>query len=154
MKSIYILGLVATAFLIFWFLRGDWLPKAQYKKATIVVSGQEFRVDVANTAIQQAKGLGGEDALAQNEGMLFVFDSPTNRKFWMKDMLIPIDIIWIKDNQVVGVEHRVDPEINVPLYKKKRYPSPQRVNYVLEIASGRASALGIKKGTDVSIRFE
>ena len=153
MKSLYILGLVALVFLIFWFLRGDWVLRPQYNKAVVSIGGEDFRVDVVDTPLKKAKGLGGREKLAPDEGMLFVFSPPSARTFWMKDMLIPIDIVWIKDGKVVGIEHNIDPEIDKPIYQKTRYPSPGKVDYVLEITGSTAEALEIEEGVDVNIRF-
>ncbi|MBU2101582.1 DUF192 domain-containing protein, partial [Patescibacteria group bacterium] len=113
-----------------------------------------FLVDVAASAIKKAKGLSGRKELSANEGMLFIFSPPSQRTFWMKNMLIPIDIIWINEGVVVGIENQVDPEIKTSLYKKQRYSSPERVDYVLEIAGGRAEELNIQKGSKAHISFK
>ena len=67
-------------------------------------------VDLAKTPEQQAKGLSIKNTLNENEGMLFIFDTPKEYSFWMKDMKFPIDIIWISsDNKIVHIEKNLQP---------------------------------------------
>jgi uncharacterized protein len=72
----------------------------------------------------------------------------------MKDMLIPIDILWIDKGKVLGIESNSLPELGVPSGQLKKYRSSEPVQYVMEIAGGRADELGIKVGDNVKIRFE
>lgn len=66
------------------------------------VNGKEYDVKVAKTDEERQKGLSNKKELPQNEGMLFVFDTPEEVSFWMKDTLIPLDIIFIdKDKKVI-----------------------------------------------------
>ena len=67
-------------------------------------------VDLAKTPEQQAKGLSIKNTLNENEGMLFIFDTPKEYSFWMKDMKFPIDIMWIgSDNKIVYIEKNLQP---------------------------------------------
>ena len=69
-----------------------------------------IHVDLAKTPEQQAKGLSIKNTLNENEGMLFIFDTPKEYSFWMKDMKFPIDIIWIgSDNKIVHIEKNLPP---------------------------------------------
>ncbi|MEA2701392.1 MAG: uncharacterized protein QOE22_101 [Candidatus Parcubacteria bacterium] len=106
-----------------------------------------FRFEVVTTQAAQAKGLGGRTEIPSDYGMLFVFKEKATQNFWMKDMLAPIDILWVRDDGVVaGVEREVDP---------KTYPSsfmsPEPVRYVLETRAGEASRLGISTGTRLNL---
>ena len=69
-------------------------------------------------------------------------------------MLIFIDILWIDKGKVLGIESNASPEMGVPSSQLKRYRSPEPVQYVLEIAAGRADELEIRVGDNVNIRFE
>jgi uncharacterized membrane protein (UPF0127 family) len=104
-----------------------------------------LRLEIADTDATRRHGLSGRKDLAFNEGMLFVFDESSIQPFWMKDMLFPLDIIWINQGKVVEVatlkapsSQAVIPPTHVPTHKADR---------VLELNSGQASALGIRQGT-------
>ena len=79
--------------------------------------------------------------------MYFVFDKPKPAVFWMKGMLIPLDIIWISDNTVVGLEKNVPPPANPAQTDPLQYHAPQPVDAVLELFSGQAKELNIDVGT-------
>lgn len=83
--AVILLVLVVAAYLT---LSGGFLGK------TVEVKGQTFKVAIADTDEKRTKGLSGRDNLAQDQGMLFLFDKPGNYPFWMKDMRFPIDIIF------------------------------------------------------------
>ncbi len=102
-----------------------------------------IRVEIAHTAEARAQGLSGTTALNAGEGMLFVFDSDGQHAFWMKDMLIPIDIIWADVNgSVIHIEHALSPET----YPQSFMP-PLPARYVLEVPAGFALEHGIGVGS-------
>ena len=119
----------------------------------VFIDEHEFNVDIADTALTRQRGLSGREHLADGEGMLFIFERPGLHRFWMKDMLIPIDIIWISDGKVVGFEKNVEPEPGVSTLNLRTYSSPQPVEVVLEVAAGTVDRLEIKNGDSVSIRL-
>ena len=96
--------------------------------------------EVADTDESRTKGLSGHDQLTESEGMLFVFEQASLENcFWMKDMTFAIDMVWLDDEKhVVTVEPNVTPET----YPNKFCPD-MPAKYGLELASGRASTLGI-----------
>ena len=147
---IIILGILGGAFLIY---KSGFL-KNEYRKATVVIKGSNFGAEVADNPLKMARGLSGREEIGPDKGMLFAFGSSLLRTFWMKDMLMSIDILWIDKGKVVGIESSVPPEPGVSSGQLKRYRSPEPVQYVLEIAAGRADELGIRPGDDVDIRFE
>lgn len=127
-------------------------PSASYTEARIVVDDRHvFRVRVADTPEKQVKGLSGTASLADDEGMYFPLDSTTSHSFWMKDMIMPIDIIWIKQGAVVGIEHEAPvPPANASDNDIAIYPQPvEAIDGVLEIQSGRSKELGIEVGSRV-----
>ncbi len=64
-----------------------------------------MRFEVVTTQAAQAQGLGGRSDVPENYGMLFVFPTDQRVGFWMKDMQVPIDIIWLSDTgAVLGIE--------------------------------------------------
>jgi len=101
----------------------------------------DMKFEIADTPAKHQKGLSGRADIPDGYGMLFVFDTPQRQGFWMKDMLVPIDIVWLTDTGViVGIEHSVSPET----YPDVFYP-PQPISRVLETRAGFAK----EKGWDV-----
>ena len=89
------------------------------------------------------RGLSDVKILDKDSGMLFVFPTKEVRTFWMKDMNFPLDIIWITDNKIIGIEKNLQPEGSHPL---RSYQSPSAVNYVLEVNAGFCEKEKIKIG--------
>lgn len=111
-------------------------------QAKVLLGGKEFLVDVSETEYHLRKGLSGHPGLKNNEGMLFIFKQSDFHGIWMKDMLFPIDIIWLDDKfTVIHIEKSVSPDT----YPKIFTPTSPS-SYVLEISAGQSSALGIKIG--------
>jgi len=139
--------LVAVAVYFYNFATRD------FDDGKVVINDHEFDVEVADTIIAKAQGLSGRDQLGKDEGMLFISGRPSIQRFWMKDMLISIDIIWISDGKVVGFEKNASPEPGVPTRGLKIYQSPEPVELVLEVSAGIVDRLGISVGDSVSIRL-
>lgn len=117
----------------------------------IHIGNTTFEVSVADTWAEKIKGLSGSEPLKRNKGMLFLYDDADFRTFWMRGMNYPIDIIWIREARVVGIEHSVPfPHESTPLIQLPRYTSPERADVVLEIAAGRSNEIGLKIGDYIS----
>ncbi len=121
-------------------------------RASIIINGKTISAEVANTPSARAQGLSFRTALGFNNGMLFLFDKPDDYGFWMKDMNFPIDIVWIKDDKIVGVVEKAAPEPNKSIYELTIYYPPEAVDKVLEFPAGRARLLGASNGDVVSIK--
>lgn len=107
----------------------------------------QVRFEVVTSEADQEKGLGGRASIPHDYAMLFVFPKDDTYGFWMKDMLVPIDMVWVSDShQVLKVDTSVMPDT----YPDVFYP-PEPVRYVLETRAGEASLLGWTVGT--TIRF-
>ena len=83
-------------------------------------------------------------SLAGDRGMIFPYDPPQEVGFWMKNTLIPLDIIYIRANGTIARIVNAQPMDITPL------PSGEPVALVLEIRGGRAAELGIRQGDKVS----
>jgi uncharacterized membrane protein (UPF0127 family) len=105
-----------------------------------------FAVDVAGTFAEQEKGLMFRRSLGPDEGMIFPYDPPQEVAFWMKNTLIPLDIVYIRADGRIARITRGEPRSLQPL------PSGEPIAAVLEIRGGRAAELGIKEGDLVSWR--
>lgn len=100
-----------------------------------------FRVEVARTPQEQQKGLMFRTRMGADEGMIFVNDPPRKAAFWMRNTVIPLDIIFIgTDRRVLNIAANAVPYDETPL------PSAGVTSAVLELNGGRAAQLGIKPG--------
>ena len=103
-----------------------------------------FTVEVARMAEEQATGLMNRSSLAPDRGMVFPFDPPRDASFWMKNTLIPLDMIFVRaDGSIANIEANTVPLSLQPVY------SDGPVAAVLEIAGGRSAQIGIKAGDRV-----
>jgi uncharacterized membrane protein (UPF0127 family) len=104
-----------------------------------------FTVEVAETPEQQAQGLMNRQSLAPDRGMIFPRNPPGDASFWMKNTLIPLDMIFIRaDGTIARIAENTVPLSLDPV------PSLEPVVAVLEIPGGRSTELGIKAGDKVS----
>ncbi|WP_116083864.1 DUF192 domain-containing protein [Tropicimonas sp. IMCC34011] len=112
-------------------LRGDW--------------GQaRFRVDVADDPAERAKGLMFVEEMSRGKGMLFIYDAPQRASFWMKNTLIPLDMVFVgPDGIVTRVHDNAVPHDETPI------DGGEGVYAVLEINGGLAEALGIEEGSQM-----
>ena len=115
-----------------------------------MLDGVTFTVELATTPEERAKGLMGRERLDDSHGMLFIYHTDATPVFWMRGMLIPLDIVWIDaDGVVAEIEREVPPApstVDPPLY----YP-PRPIRYVLEIKAGRAKEVGITAGAQTTL---
>ena len=103
-----------------------------------------FTVDVARTPQEQARGLMHVRSLAPDRGMIFPYDPPQPVAFWMRNTLIPLDMIFVRaDGTIARVAANTTPHSLEPL------GAGEPVAAVLEIAGGRSAELGIKAGDRV-----
>jgi uncharacterized membrane protein (UPF0127 family) len=102
-----------------------------------------FTVEVAATPEQQERGLMFRKAVPPDRGMIFPYNPPQSVAFWMKNTLIPLDIVYIDAN------HRIARIANAQALDLTPLPSGVPVSAVLELAAGRTAQLGIKPGDTV-----
>lgn len=101
-----------------------------------------IKVDVVITAEDQEKGLGGRESLAENEGMLFVFNNSGKHFFWMKDMKFAIDMVWLDEfGRIIYIEKNATPASYPELFGPKKSSK-----YVLEIPAGFSDIQNIQVG--------
>ena len=137
--------------------------KGRQKSSKLVGDEGEncFYVELAQTAAQRDKGLMYRKELDRNRGMLFIFsaeggsasggDKEGNYPFWMKNTLIPLDIVWINNNnKVVFIANNVQPcrSLVCPSVNPKI-----DVKYVLEINAGLCEEMGLKLGDRLDIKM-
>ena len=117
----------------------------------VIVEDKSFVVELAVTPAERNQGLSGHPPLADNEGMLFVFQNEAKWVFWMKDMLFPLDMIWIDARcMVVDItENAPMPEPGQALPDLPRFFPETLAQYVLEVNAGTAQRTGISIGDRV-----
>lgn len=111
----------------------------------------QFNVEIADTNAERARGLMFRKRLGQNRGMLFIFEDDSVRNFWMKNTLIPLDMIFVdSEGKVVSIQKNVPPCVDgtsCPVYS-----SGAGARYVLEINAGLAQIHAIQPGTRMDIQ--
>lgn len=123
---------------------------APLQTSEIVVGGVPLTVELAYQPADLSRGLGYRDSLAPGTGMLFLFEQPAPRSFWMKGMRFCIDIIWIQDGVIQGAAENVCPDAaDIEDSDRPSQKSPVPVSYVLEVPAGWMAANGVTTGTAV-----
>ena len=141
LKRNYIKFLVIFALLVIVFvlLSLFWHSK---REEEVFLGGKTFSMEIADTDLLREHGLSGHKPLSDRQGMIFIFNKPDLYGFWMKDMLFPLDIIWLDENfKINHIEKSVLPET----YPKVFYPEEKSL-YVLEVSAGSMDSLGVKVG--------
>ena len=115
--------------------------------AWVELGGQRYNVKVARTRKELEQGLMFRKHMPEKHGMLFIFPQEIELGFWMKNTLIPLDILYF-DRQGVLVDQKRDtpPCTQDPC---RTYPSAKPTQYVLELNAGQAEILGMQPGDQI-----
>ncbi len=134
----FVIGLLLLLFLAGCIEQGERkIEKACFKDTC-------YALELAETQAQREKGLSKRNSLEEGRGMLFIYSDEGIRPFWMKEMLIPLDIVWMDGNgTVVFISKNNEPcgQEYCPLI----YPN-KKARYVLEINGGEADRIGLSLG--------
>ncbi len=125
-------------------------PPAGFEALEVVTSKgrTRFFVEVADNDAERERGLMFRKELAPDRGMLFDFKTPQPAAFWMKNTLIPLDIIYIqRDGTVLSIARNATPLSETPI------PSGGPIVGVLELAGGRAEEIGLLPGDRIEHRI-
>lgn len=102
-----------------------------------------FAAWVADDDAERIKGLSGVTSLSDTQAMLFDFQRQERWGIWMKDMKLPIDIIWLdRDKTVVYIVEQAPAELGT----QKTYKPPVPARYVLEVRAGAVADYGVRLG--------
>lgn len=160
MKKLFLLILISLflGFLLFWgqkkidFIstsKSDLYPLEILDKNDQLIAN--FKVELSQTEEERLKGLMKREHLPADQGMIFIYGHEQPLSFWMKDTLIPLDIIYLDKNKtIVKIIHRALPceQITCP-----GYPSVKPAQYVLEINADLSKKLEIKEGMKVEFNL-
>jgi uncharacterized protein len=108
-------------------------------------------LEVANTAQEQEIGLMNRPSMPINHGMVFNFTPPMPARFWMKNTLIPLDMLFLRDGKIKNIQ------ANVPPCKADPCPNygpenQELIDQVIELNAGQAQKLGLKVGDKLTIQ--
>src|SRR3989344_2818368 len=121
---------------------------SQAEYAVIEMKGVKITAKIVDSEEAREKGLMNINYMPKNEGMLFIFqDLNQYEGFWMKDTLIPLDIIFIDNDKVVDIIE-AEPCVEVPC---KIYYPKQKTLQVLEVNKGLSNKIGLKIGDEIKI---
>ena len=129
---------------------------SNFLMGTVQLDDKILQVYIADTDPRRMRGLmfETESFLADDKGMLFVFDEPGNRSMWMKNMQFHLDIIWFNENgNVVSIEKNVPPCITpVEVMSCKSVGvSADNAKYVLELTSGYVDEYSITEDSQLEL---
>ena len=123
------------------------------RQPTARIENHTLFLELATTLQQQAQGLAGTTNLTDDYGMLFVYQRDDYYTFWMKGMLVPIDILWLnQEGKIVHLEQSVPPPSPGTSDRELAIYTPsQPARYVLEYRGGLSRDLGITIGDQVTL---
>ena len=148
-RNFIIAGFIALVVIIVFFTQVV-NKKLVPPQTTIIINGQKITAELATTPSQRYQGLSGRQKICETCGLLFVFNTREVQTFVMRDMLFPLDIVFINDNKVVKIDPILLPEGANP---QALYSSEVPVNYVLELNSGFTDKYNINIGDTVEYNF-
>ena len=121
------------------------------KTVNFIDSKTEIKVEIADTTQERSRGLMFREKLPIDMGMLFVFPEEDERGFWMKNTLIPLDMIFIDaEGRIINIEEAV-PEPNTSDENLKTYRSGEPAKYVIETNSSFTERRNVEEGDRVEI---
>jgi len=115
----------------------------------VELGGRQYTVELALSHPARMRGLMFREALPQDHGMLFVFEREQPLAFWMKNTLIPLDILYFDDSLRLVSISADTPPCRTPYCPN--YPSARPARYVLELNAGHAQALQLEPGAVLRI---
>jgi uncharacterized protein len=125
----------------------------------VQIKGVLFELELALTPEERAEGLMGREKIAKNGGMLFIFPAeppyPNDLGFWMKNCLMPIDLLFLDPTGRVVAVHEMEPPMpGTPDHELPTYRSGVPAQFAIELKGGRAAELGVTNGDVIELRFE
>lgn len=118
---------------------------------TLKIKNINYQIEVAQTPGQLSAGLSRRSHLCPQCGMIFVFPHSGSLPFWMKDTLIPLDMIWLdSEGKVVDIQ-TATPQPDASLTQLKIYQNSKPAQYVIELNAKDSEKLGLKVGDIINL---
>ena len=129
-------------------------PPAENKQIQVRINNMPYSLEVVATPQSRAKGLMNREKLGENSGMLFVFDGTSIYPFWMKNTLIPLDMIWLNSNkQIVHIKENAQAcSSTIGAICNSIVPLKPAL-YVIELNAGDVQKLGLKIGDKIDFEL-
>lgn len=121
---------------------------AEYKSIEIQKNKTKLKLYLADTPKKSTAGLSIVTSLPKNQGMLFTFPEKSYHSFWMKNMKISLDIIFLNDGKITDILENITPETY-----PQTFTSSVPANQVIEINAGESKLLGLKLGDKISLKI-
>lgn len=132
------------------FLLASYIQSNQYQHAKLTINNTTLNVEEATTADQQTLGLSNRAHMANDQGMLFIFNKPQALAFWMYEMKFPLDIMWVNSQwQIVHIEQNLAPCPSKGTCQS--YMPMQSAQYVVEANAGFVKSNQIKLGDKITL---
>ncbi len=120
-------------------------PNSGLPTTKMKIGDRTFTLEVATSESERQTGLMNRDSMAEDRGMLFVFEEETGLGFWMKNTRIPLDLIYLDaKGQIVSIHH-------MKPYDESTVYSQGPAKYVVELNAGMARKAGVKPGDRLSL---
>ncbi len=116
----------------------------------VIINGNKIAVEIADEPQEHSLGLMHRKHLDENKGMLFIFNDEQIRNFWMKNTLIPLDMLFISKDSVIVDIIEAEPCRKDPC---SLYPGKEPAKYVLEVNKGHSSQKNIRIGDKVTFKL-
>lgn len=148
-----LLGVAVFIVFVGFLFNKDNTAEESKNTVDIKIADINIKAALADNEESRKKGLGGINKLEENEGMLFVFEErDTIPVFWMEDMQIAIDILWINDGKIIQIDKNLEPPgEETPDKDLVKYTPKAAVDYVLEVNAGFSDKNSIKVGDNIKI---
>ncbi len=111
-----------------------------------VIGDRTFILELAITSAERSRGLSNREHLAPDGGMLFVFSQESTLSFWMKETLLPLDILFLDSERRIVNIHTMHPQPGVPTGQLTLYRSTSPAQYAVEVNAGIAAELELAPG--------
>jgi hypothetical protein len=129
-------------------------PEHEYGTVDVRLGSKSYRLWVAANERTRRYGLMNRESMPADRGMIFVFRDEQPLTFWMKNTLIPLDILYLDaQGKVVGI-HRMEPNAKDALGAYVNTPSDAPSRYAIELNAGQAAASGVKVGDHIDLPSE
>jgi len=150
MKKSYLIIVVTVLAIFAWLTMKPNVLEPKYNLPKVEIGGKIINTEIADTNAKRELGLSGHKPLSDDQGMLFVFNKTGKYPFWMKDMLFPIDIIWLEPSNIEGIVNVVYIEKNAqPNSYPATFGGQIDAQYVLEVNAGFSDKNNLKIGDQV-----
>jgi hypothetical protein len=120
-----------------------------YTREVTLPGGRKIRAEVMTHPTDMMRGMMFRDSLAPDRGMLFIHAEPGNYSYWMHQVKIPLDIIWLDSSQAVVEIQANTPPCHSGAKDCPQYGGRERSQYVLELGGGMAAKYGLRVGDRV-----